>query len=100
MYSPEIVGYSAAAFTTVAFLPQAIKTIITKHTLGLSLGMLTLQFTGNFLWILYGFWIRSPSVFIANIITSSIVLIIIIVAKINRRKEIKQDVAMDTTDLP
>ena len=79
MHSPaEIVGFSAAFFTTVAFLPQAIKTIITKHIKGLSLGMLSLQFTGNFLWILYGLWIKSPSVFLANIITSSIVLTIII----------------------
>ena len=66
-YSPEIIGGSAAVFTTVAFLPQAIKTIITKHIIGLSLGMLMLQFTGNFLWILYGVWIHSPSVLIANI---------------------------------
>lgn len=77
-YSPEIVGCSAAIFTTVAFLPQAIKTIITKHIVGLSLSMLTLQFIGNSLWILYGLWIHSPSVLIANIITSAIVLTIII----------------------
>ena len=95
-YSAEIVGFSAASFTTIAFFPQAIKTIITKHIRGLSLCMLSLQFTGNFLWILYGLWIKSPSVFIANIITSSVVLIIIITVLKCRFFEIKNSNANDT----
>jgi MtN3 and saliva related transmembrane protein len=94
MISPELAGGTAAFFTTVAFLPQAIKTIITKHIKGLSISMLSLQFTGNFLWILYGIWIHSPSVLIANIITSSIVLVIIVTVVLCRFSQ-KQEVNID-----
>lgn len=74
--SPEILGYVAASLTTCAFLPQAIKTIVSKHVLGLSIGMLTLQLLGNFLWIWYGYWIKSPSLFLANCATGLLVTIL------------------------
>ena len=75
---PETIGFTAALLTTVAFLPQAIKTIVTRQTKGLSLVMLTTQCTGNSLWLLYGYWINSSSVFIANIITTFIGFTIIV----------------------
>ena len=71
-----LIGVSAAIFTTVAFLPQAIKTIRTKHTRDLSLSMLTTQFTGNFIWIIYGFLISDLPITVANIITLLLVFII------------------------
>ena len=72
-----LIGISAAIFTTVAFLPQAIKTIRTKHTQDLSLSMLTTQFTGNFIWIIYGFLISDLPITVANIITLGLVFIIL-----------------------
>lgn len=72
-----LVGIAAAIFTTIAFLPQAIKTIRTKQTLDLSLSMLAAQSMGNFIWIIYGFLISDFPVTVANIITLSLVLIIL-----------------------
>ncbi len=39
MKAISIVGFVAAIFTIISFLPQAFKTIRTKHTKDLSVGM-------------------------------------------------------------
>ena len=39
MANMEWVGYLAAAMTTLAFVPQAVQTIRTRDTRGISLGM-------------------------------------------------------------
>ena len=78
MGAPEILGFFAAIFTMIAFIPQAIKVIIGRQTSGLSLTMLFLQVIGNMLWVIYGLWIRSPSVSIANVFTFLIVLTVIL----------------------
>ena len=71
------IGIFAAIFTTIAFLPQAIKTIKTKQTKGLSLLMLAIQATGNFIWVIYGVLIKDLPVTIANIITFLLVFTIL-----------------------
>ena len=69
----ELLGFLAAFCTTTAFLPQAIKVLHTKDTRSLSLTMLSLQFTGTALWSVYGFLIHSPSLIVANILTTTLV---------------------------
>jgi MtN3 and saliva related transmembrane protein len=64
-----IIGLLAAFGTTVSFLPQAIKTIQTKDTSGISLSMYALFTTGTLLWLTYGLMIHSLPVIIANAIT-------------------------------
>jgi MtN3 and saliva related transmembrane protein len=74
----DIIGYMAAFGTTVSFLPQAIKTIQTKDTSGISLYMYMLFTAGTFLWLMYGLMSHSLPVAIANVITfifASIILI-------------------------
>ncbi|WP_034041903.1 SemiSWEET family sugar transporter [Wocania ichthyoenteri] len=73
----EIIGFSAAFLTTAAFLPQVYKTWKTKDVSALSLPMLLMFITGITLWLVYGFYIHSPSMIVANTITigSSLVLI-------------------------
>jgi MtN3 and saliva related transmembrane protein len=73
-----IIGYLAAFGTTISFLPQAIKTIQTKDTSGISLGMYSLFTAGTLLWFIYGVMAGSLPVAIANAITlifASIILI-------------------------
>jgi MtN3 and saliva related transmembrane protein len=73
-----IIGYLAAFGTTVSFLPQAIKTIRTKDTSGISLSMYGLFTAGTLLWLTYGIMIGSLPVAIANAITfifASIILL-------------------------
>ncbi|MDB5005854.1 MAG: hypothetical protein JWP45_247 [Mucilaginibacter sp.] len=73
-----IIGYLAAFGTTVSFLPQAVKTIQTKNTSGISLPMYALFTTGTLLWLAYGIMSGSLPVAVANAITlvfASVILI-------------------------
>ena len=73
----EIVGFTAAFLTTVAFLPQVYKTWRTKDVAALSLPMLIMFIIGITLWLIYALYIHSPSMIVANVITigSTILLI-------------------------
>jgi len=64
-----IIGYMAALGTTISFLPQAVKTIQTKNTSGISLPMYALFTLGTLFWLIYGVSIGSYQVSIANAIT-------------------------------
>lgn len=62
----EILGYISATITTIAFLPQIIKTFKTKSAKDVSMGMFVLFTTGVFLWIIYGILTNTIPVLIAN----------------------------------
>lgn len=64
-----ITGFTAACCTTASFLPQAIKTIRTKDTTGISLSMYLLFTLGTLLWLLFGIFTDNKPVMIANAIT-------------------------------
>lgn len=74
----DIIGYLAAFGTTVSFLPQAIETIQTKNTSGISLAMYAVFTTGTLLWLIYGIMSGSLPVAIANAITLIFAAIILI----------------------
>jgi len=65
----EIIGLIAGVLTTAAFLPQIYKTWKTKDVSALSLPMLILFFVGIVLWLVYGIYIESLSMILANAIT-------------------------------
>jgi MtN3 and saliva related transmembrane protein len=65
----SLVGYAAAALTSVAFLPQLVRTWRTRSAADLSLGTLAAQTSGVGLWILYGVGIGSTPVILANTCT-------------------------------
>ena len=69
MNTATIIGYLAAFGTTISFLPQAIKTIQTKNTSGISFPMYALFTIGTLFWLIYGISIGSYQVSIANAIT-------------------------------
>ena len=64
-----ILGFAAAISTTASFLPQAIKTIRTKDTSGISLSMYSLFAGGTLLWFLFGLFSHNMPVMIANAVT-------------------------------
>jgi len=73
----EFVGYSAAFLTTIAFLPQAHHSWKTRDLSGISLPMYSLFTAGVALWFVYGLYIGSMPVIVANAVTlvfSAIVL--------------------------
>lgn len=69
MNAVTILGLTAAFCTTFSFMPQAIKTIQTKNTSGISLYMYALFAIGTLLWLLYGILSNNLPVMIANGIT-------------------------------
>lgn len=64
-----ILGLAAGTLTTLAFLPQFIKTWKTRSAGDVSFGMLVTFTTGVFLWLLYGISIDSLPVIAANAVT-------------------------------
>jgi len=78
---PDLIGSVAAICTTIAFVPQAIKTIQTKHTSDLSFGMYLLLNLGILLWLCYGLLIKALPVVLANgvtfVFTMSILILIL-----------------------
>ena len=65
----EFFGYFAAILTTLAFIPQLIKTFKTKKADDVSLTTLIMFLTGVLAWIIYGIQISSKPILIANTIT-------------------------------
>ncbi|MDH5823372.1 SemiSWEET transporter [Luteimonas sp. RD2P54] len=67
--SPEWLGYAAAVLTTLAFVPQALKTIRSRDTRGLSLGMYVVFTIGIGFWFAYGVALGSWPMILANLVT-------------------------------
>lgn len=67
--SMEWAGYTAAAMTTLAFVPQAVKTIRTKDTRSISLGMYLVFTAGIAMWLIYGIALDSMPMILSNIVT-------------------------------
>ena len=65
----EFFGYFAAILTTLAFIPQLIKTLKTKKADDVSLTTLIMFLTGVAAWIIYGIQISSKPILIANTVT-------------------------------
>ncbi|MDG1806123.1 SemiSWEET transporter [Flavicella sp.] len=73
----EIIGLVAASLTTVSFVPQVYKIWKTKSAESISLAMFLMFFVGVLLWLVYGIFIKSVSMTIANTITASLAMVII-----------------------
>ena len=73
----DIIGYFAAILTTLSFLPQAIKTLKTKDTSGISLIMYSMFTIGVLGWLIYGFIKNDIPIFIANLVTLSLAGVIL-----------------------
>ena len=65
-----IFGYIAAFCTAVSFLPQAVKTIKTKDTKGLSLLTYLFLFFGSLPWFIYGIVMSDIPLMSTNFLTT------------------------------
>ena len=65
----EIIGLLAAICTTIAFLPQVLRTWKTRSVADISLSMYLVLCTGLVLWLVYGLYIGSLPVVLANAVT-------------------------------
>ena len=75
--SLEWLGYIAAALTTLAFLPQAVKTIHSRDTSGISLEMYVVFIVGVACWFGYGIALGSWPMILANAVTFVLAAIIL-----------------------
>lgn len=67
--TPDLIGYFAALLTTAAFVPQAVKSWTSRDLSGISLSMYSLFTLGVALWLVYGIFIGSWPVILANAVT-------------------------------
>lgn len=65
----SLIGYVAGTCTTLAFLPQVIRTWRTRSTDDISLGMFSLMVFGIALWLFYGIVIGDWPLIIADSIS-------------------------------
>jgi MtN3 and saliva related transmembrane protein len=63
------VGTIAGILTTIAFLPQVIRTWRTRSTADISLVMFLIYVTGIVLWLVYGLMLKDPPLIVSNAVT-------------------------------
>ena len=73
----EALGLVASALTTMSFLPQALRTVRTRDTSGLSLPGYALLMVGVILWTAYGLYFDLAPVYLGNIVTGVAVAVIL-----------------------
>ncbi len=74
----NLIGILAGILTTIAFLPQVIRTYKTRSVKDISLGMFSIMFTGVILWFAYGLLRGDLPIILANGITLFLVGTILI----------------------
>ena len=74
----DLIGSLAAVLTTASFIPQAWHTFRTRDVSGISLGMYSLFTVGVALWLVYGVLLVAWPIIIANVITTSLALTILV----------------------
>lgn len=74
----DLVGYPAAALTTIAFLPQALQSWRSRDLSGISLPMYALFTLGVACWLLYGILLGSVPIIIGNGITLALASVVLV----------------------
>ena len=74
----EWFGYTAAVLTSFSFVPQAIMTIKSRDTRGISRGMYIIFTIGVALWLVYGILLGSWPMIFANVVTLALAATILI----------------------
>lgn len=72
----QIAGLMAAALTTGAFVPQVAHTLRRRSADDISALWLILFGAGIALWFIYGLWLESLPIILANAVTFVLVLVI------------------------
>ncbi|HEY4786221.1 MAG TPA: SemiSWEET transporter [Bacteroidales bacterium] len=80
----SIIGFMAASLTTAAFIPQAVKTLRTRQTTGISLWMYIILSLGILLWLMYGVFSNDWPIILANGITILLVIPILLIKIIHK----------------
>ncbi|MBD2315552.1 SemiSWEET transporter [Phormidium tenue] len=73
----NLLGFTAASLTTLAFLPQVIQVWRSRSTRDISLPMLITFIAGITLWLIYGLLVNAAPIYMANAITLGLNLAIL-----------------------
>lgn len=65
----SLIGFAAAALTTAAFVPQAVRAWRTRQTRDLSLVTFSILCAGVALWLVYGLLIGDGPLIASNLVT-------------------------------
>ena len=85
----DIIGYVAGFIAMMSFLPQVIKTLRTRRTDDISMGMLLLTLITNILYVIYGLLLGLyPIIIMISIMTCIIILQIILTMKWSSRYKV------------
>ena len=93
-------GYLAGFLTTIAFVPQVIKTWKTKSADDLSLGMFLVFCAGVACWVAYGFLLNAKPIYLWNLATlllAGAILVMKLKFKGRRAKEPKRSLMKKST---
>jgi MtN3 and saliva related transmembrane protein len=83
----QAVGFLAGALTTIAFIPQVVRTWRTRSTEDLSLAMLVVFNAGIALWLVYGIALREAPMMLWNSATLPMSLSLLGIKLQNRRRD-------------
>lgn len=87
----NLLGIAAGTLTTLAFVPQVLKTWRTRSGEDISTGMFLLFSSGVLLWLLYGVALDAAPIIIANAITLLLALTIILLKMRYRSRTAAQE---------
>lgn len=74
----SVIGYLAAVCTTVCFVPQLVRVWRLRSAREISLIMFSVFSLGTFLWLLYGIFLGSLPIILANSIALALSLGILV----------------------
>ena len=77
LWIANLIGSCAAVCTTIAFVPQLVRVYRRKTARDISLSMFLVFSVGELLWFLYGIFIHSFPVILANAVTLALALSIL-----------------------
>jgi len=72
----EIAGIIAAILTTASFVPQVVHTLQRRSADDISAVWLVMFGTGISLWFVYGIWMNSLPIILANAVTFLLLMVI------------------------
>ena len=78
MDSVTLIGYFAGFLTTIAFVPQVLKTWKSKSASDLSLGMFLVFSLGVLCWLIYGIFLAEFPIVFWNTVTLILALALLI----------------------
>ena len=81
-------GFVAGTLTTLAFLPQVVKTWRTKSSNDLSIGTLSMICSGVLFWLVYGLLIGDLPIIATNSVTLVLVVSLFALALVYRKRDV------------